>query len=172
MPLSDAVAPTLKWLTVASGGLYTLGGIFTSLSFSPFDMFNGIFAFLFGLIIIGAQFNVEFILKQVAFIKTFWGKGVFFLYLGVPLLEIAISAATTNENDSSSTVDDQNPLAGHKELINMIVGVSLTANGLLNLVWFCTGAPTDGEDANADLSVPLAAQTGVARGSTAVAPTV
>eukprot|EP01052_Picozoa_sp_SAG31_P041328 SAG31_NODE_6238_length_2107_cov_1.871016_1_plen_63_part_00 len=56
----------------------------------PFAIFNGAFACLFGLMIIGAQFELEVILKEVAFMKRYWGKGIFFMYLGIPLLKLCV----------------------------------------------------------------------------------
>eukprot|EP01048_Picozoa_sp_COSAG05_P019095 COSAG05_NODE_2918_length_2511_cov_2.004146_2_plen_174_part_00 len=171
---SKMVAPTLKWLTVGSGALLCISGIGTAITVVPFDIFTGIFNFLFGMIIVGAQFEVEFILKEVAFIKRYWGRGIFFLYLGIPLLRYALPSwlggqeiPAADSNEPANT----NPMAKHAEFIDGIVGGSLTANGLLNLVWSCTGAPKDA-DGNEELAMPLAAQTGASRGSVSAPPTV
>ena len=49
MPCVDEVVkPGLHWLTVASGGLLALGGIGSCVSLDPFDIFDGVFNFLFG----------------------------------------------------------------------------------------------------------------------------
>lgn len=148
MGCGDVMTPVLYWATLASGGLLGLGGVMTALTLDPFGIFNGIFSLLFGMMIIGAQLNIEFILSQVAFLKRFWGKGVFFLYVGIPMLK-----AMWNSIDTPDSGD-------HAVLIEAVVGVALTVNGLIHLLWAFTGAPAPKEGdasqgADKSLSAPL-----------------
>ena len=55
MGCGDVMTPVLYWATLASGGLLGLGGVTTALTLDPFDIFNGIFSLLFGMMIIGAR---------------------------------------------------------------------------------------------------------------------
>lgn len=97
--VEDVLKPGLRWLTIASGVLLSVGGVSNCVTLDPFTcapsvprcvaatccslltgrhvrrMFTGLFNFIFGLMIIGAIFNVEKILKQVAFLKHYWGRG-------------------------------------------------------------------------------------------------
>lgn len=137
--LEETIKPGLKWLTVASGALLVLGGLGSCVSLDPFDIFDGMFNFLFGLLILGAVYNIERILKQAAFLKTFWGRGLFFVYLGVPLLKAVVTEEWDKFSDDPATPCNTGAestgliSANQSAIFEAVVGASLTINGVLNL---------------------------------------
>ena len=137
--LEEMVKPGLRWLTVASGALLVLGGLGSCISLDPFDIFDGMFNFLFGLLILGAVYNIERILKQAAFLKTFWGRGLLFVYLGVPLLKAVFTEEWDALSDDPGTpcnkAADSTGLisANQSAIFEAVVGASLTVDGVLNL---------------------------------------
>ncbi len=136
--------PGLRWLTIASGVLLVLGGLGSCISFDPFTIFDGLFNFLFGLLILGAVFEIERILKQVAFLKTFWGRGLLFVYLGVPLLKQFLTTEWDKFSDDPAVpcdtgADSTGPVSANQSAIfEAVVGASLTVNGMLNLSMACS----------------------------------
>lgn len=145
----------LKWLTVGSGALLTLGGVGNCFTLNPFTMFQGVFNFIFGLMIIGSVYEVERILKHVAFLKFMWGRGLFFLYLGVPLLEALV---TKIMGDDDGTADDASGLGQQEAVFEAVVGVTLTVNALLNLVGAFSCGKKEKDQAQALLSTAVATE--------------
>jgi hypothetical protein len=150
--LQDTVKPGLRWLTIASGALLMLGGLGTCISIDPFDIFHGVFNFLFGLLILGAVFEIEKILKQVAFLKTFWGRGLLFVYLGIPLLKQFFATEWDKFSDDQAQpcdtdADSTGPISATQSAIfEAIVGASLTVNGILNLSMACSNESPGAKD--------------------------
>ena len=53
----------------------SLGGLVTIVSISPFKWLTGAYQVAFGVMIVGAEFNIERVLKYMAFLRGFLGKG-------------------------------------------------------------------------------------------------
>lgn len=114
--------------------------------------------------ILGAVFEIEMILKQVAFLRTFWGRGLLFVYLGVPLLK-AVVVKEYHDFESpaapASSPDGANPSAmmssDQSAIFEAIVGASLTVNGMLNLSMACSSeTPGSKKDKGASAAAGLA----------------
>lgn len=130
----DQLVPIVHWCTIVSGVLLTVGGVGMMITVIPLNLFHGVFNVLFGVLICGAELNVETIVKEVAVLKRFWGKGLFFLYLGVPSL-ITLASSDDGAPDDAGTDEG---LAGHAELVQALVGIVLTLNGCMQFIWSCT----------------------------------
>ena len=146
----------MRWLTIASGVLLVLGGLGSCITLNPFDIFHGLFNFLFGLLILGAVFEIEKILKQAAFLKTFWGRGLLFVYLGVPLLKEFLTTEWDYFSDSpapsDTDADSTGPISANQSAIfEAVVGASLTVNGVLNLSMACSKESPGPKDKNLSL---------------------
>eukprot|EP01052_Picozoa_sp_SAG31_P033202 SAG31_NODE_3722_length_3949_cov_7.490130_3_plen_112_part_00 len=94
----------------------SLGGLLIMIDISPLKWISGAYQVAFGVMIVGAEFNIERILKYMAFLRGFLGKGsqlvhasvqtqtirflsgivlpsgAFFLYLGIPQVEAGLAA--------------------------------------------------------------------------------
>jgi hypothetical protein len=81
------IAPLMRWLSIVCGVLLSLGGVLTMLSIDPLEWIQGAYSIVFGIFIVGAEFNIERIIKYMAFLRGFLGKGAFFIYLGLPLVQ-------------------------------------------------------------------------------------
>ena len=60
------------------------------ISIDPLEWIQGAYSIVFGIFIVGAEFNIERIIKYMAFLRGFLGKGAFFIYyiyLGLPLVQ-------------------------------------------------------------------------------------
>ena len=116
--------------------------------------------------ILGAVFEIEMILKQVAFLRTFWGRGLLFVYLGVPLLKAVVVKEYHELSDDApaapaSSPDGANPSAmmssDQSAIFEAIVGASLTVNGMLNLSMACSSeTPGSKKDEGASAAAGLA----------------
>lgn len=76
--------------------------------------------------------------------------GLFFLYLGVPLLEGLWKTMFGSPAEADSTESSETSMKQTSELISAVVGMSLTASGLLNLSMACSQTePDQKKDASA-----------------------
>ena len=122
------------------------------------DVVAGWTAFaLFGLLILGAVFEIEKILKQAAFLKTFWGRGLLFVYLGIPLLKEFLTTEWDKFEDPAvpcdTDADSTSPIsANQRAIFEAIVGASLTVNGILNLSMACSKESPGAKDKNGSSS--------------------
>ena len=53
----------------------SLGGLLVMIAISPLKWISGAYQVAFGVMIVGAEFNIERILKYMAFLRGFLGKG-------------------------------------------------------------------------------------------------
>eukprot|EP01051_Picozoa_sp_SAG22_P009572 SAG22_NODE_806_length_7087_cov_11.682885_2_plen_144_part_00 len=139
----------------------SLGGLLTMISFNPFHWLTGAYSVAFGVMIVGAEFNIERVLKYMAFLRGFLGKGAFFLYLGLPLVQSgwqgacgylplvpdfacdskAAGGAPAGGGGSSNTIFT----AENTTFILFFVGLVLVINGVINICFSftvreCSGA--------------------------------
>jgi hypothetical protein len=101
-----------------------------------------VFSLIFGVLIVGAECDVEAILKQVAILKKFWGKGLFFLYLGVPwVLQGPEGSDSGSGSKSGSKGGGDGGVAmmqEHAAFIMFVIGIVLVANGVTQFIWSVT----------------------------------
>jgi hypothetical protein len=86
-------APYMRTLSAVCGVLMMLSGFFTALTIDPFEIIQGGFHGVFGLLIVGCELDVEVIIKQAPCLRSFFWKGAFFFYVGAPLVQSFWSSA-------------------------------------------------------------------------------
>ena len=146
-------APIMKGLSLTAGGLMLAGGIIGALSLNPFTIMHGFFLAVLGLCVIGGECQWEFILLRAPFLSTYAGKGLFFLYLALPLVEDGWAEYNAcllwwRDLPCPTTRPDPQPddswlerLLVHSRVVQFVVGVALVTAGLLKLLFAATGPP-------------------------------
>ena len=146
-------APVMKALSLTAGAMVSAGGTVGALSLNPFTILKGFFLAVLGLCVIGGELQWGFILLRAPFLSTYAGKGLFFLYLALPLVEDGWAEYNGcllwwRDLPCPATPADPQPddswlerLLVQSRVVQFVVGVALVAAGILKLLFSATGPP-------------------------------
>ena len=81
------VAPVVRALSLLGGLLMLVGGVLGGISWNPFVIIQAFFLAVLGLAVIGAECSWVWLLRRANFLSSYTGKGFFFMYIAIPLLE-------------------------------------------------------------------------------------
>jgi hypothetical protein len=147
------LAPVMKALSLVSGSLMAVGGALGAVSLNPFTLLHGFFLALLGLCVIGGEFSWAFVLRRAPFLASYGGKGMFFLYIALPLVEEGWAEYKNcvlwwRDLPCPTTPADPDPpgewlarLLTQSVLVQFAVGLALTVAGVLKLLFAATGPP-------------------------------
>lgn len=160
------LAPVMKALSLVSGSLMTIGGALGAVSLNPFTLLHGFFLAILGICVIGGEFSWATVLKWAPFLSSYAGKGLFFLYIALPLVEDGWAEYKNcvlwwRDYPCPTTPPDVGPpgnwlarVLTQSVLLQFAVGLALAVAGVLKLLFAATGPPprpmADGGAANAD----------------------
>jgi len=146
-------APVMKALSLFSGVLMTVGGGLGAISLNPFTLLHGLFLTILGICVIGGELSWAIVLDRAPFLSSYAGKGMFFLYIALPLVEEGWAEYKNcvlfwRNMRCPSTPADMDPrghwlarLLTQSVLVQFAVGVALTIAGVLKLLFAATGPP-------------------------------
>jgi hypothetical protein len=146
-------APVMRALSLVSGLLMTVGGGLGAVSLNPFTLLHGFFLAILGICVIGGEFSWAIVLDRAPFLSSYAGKGVFFLYIALPLVEDGWAEYKNcvlwwRDLPCPSTPPDVDPpgnwlarLLTQSVLVQFAVGLALTVAGVLKLLFAATGPP-------------------------------
>ena len=131
----------------------TVGGILGAISLNPFTVLHGFFLAILGISVIGGEFSWAIVLNRAPFLSSYAGKGLFFLYIALPLVEDGWAEYKScvlwwRDQPCPTTPADAEPsgnwlarLLTQSVLVQFAVGLALTVAGVLKLLFAATGPP-------------------------------
>ena len=147
------LAPVMKALSLVSGALMTIGGALGAVSLNPFTLLHGFFLAILGICVIGGEFSWATVLKWAPFLSSYAGKGLFFLYIALPLVEEGWAEYRNCvlwwlDYPCPTTPPDVGPpgnwlarVLTQSVLLQFAVGLALATAGVLKLLFAATGPP-------------------------------
>lgn len=131
----------------------TIGGTLGAISLNPFVLLHGFFLAVLGICVVGGEFSWEIVLDRAPFLSSYAGKGFFFLYIALPLVEDGWAEYKNcvlwwSDLPCPTTPADVDPpgnwlasLLTQSVLVQFGVGLALAVAGVLKLLFAATGPP-------------------------------
>jgi hypothetical protein len=76
----------LLLLHVAAGALMTISGVLGVVDTNPFVILQNAYLAGIGFMVIGGEIRIEGVLNNATFLRSFMLKGLFFIYISLPLV--------------------------------------------------------------------------------------